>query len=133
MGADLAGRFIAVHLRHAAIHEDEVGLQAPPGLDRLAAVLHRLNSHSELQQHLDDDFAIDDVVIGDENPPARKIKVGERSSRARRLAGAGHAPAGGQRRQKIVKLPMAEGKNQNAIGNACHHRRIASGVAAPAD
>ena len=72
-----AGGREAIHLRHAAVHQDDVMRMPGGGADRLGAVFDRLNPGSQSGQRLDGDLAIDRAVVGDQHP-----EVGESGQRA---------------------------------------------------
>ena len=70
VGADFTRGGITVHLRHAAIHEDEVGLALPPEFHRLDAIDGDIDANVALAQNFDDDLAIDGVVVGNDDAAA---------------------------------------------------------------
>ena len=63
-------RGIAIHLRHAAIHESQTGLSLLPQVQRLAAIDGDYDSDTDLTQHLDDHLAVDGIVVGDALSPS---------------------------------------------------------------
>ncbi len=67
-GPDLSDRLVAIHHRHAEIHQDEVG---PPELelpDRLLTVARQPDLEADRPEDLHEQFAIILDVVGDQDP-----------------------------------------------------------------
>ena len=71
-----AGGRITIHLRHAAIHQDDVMRVPQSGADRFEAVFDRLDMRSQKGQCLDGDFAIDRAVVRDQDFSGWRIGSG---------------------------------------------------------
>ena len=69
-----AGRRKAVHVRHAAVHQDDVMRTTRGGADGREAVFDRLDLRAQSGQRLDRDLAIDRAVVRDQDPEIRKSR-----------------------------------------------------------
>ena len=61
--ANFASGLVAVHLRHVAIHEDEVVTAALPRIDRGAAIGHNVDNVAKFLDDLAGDFLVDEVIL----------------------------------------------------------------------
>ena len=73
-GADAPRGLEAVHLRHAAVHQDQVDAAATCDLQRVAAVDGHLRLHAEPSQRLNGDLAVDRAVVRHQHPPALEAR-----------------------------------------------------------
>ncbi len=77
-GADLPGRLVAVHLRHRAVHEDQVEGVPRPGIERLPAVVRHRHAVALDLQDAERDLLVDDVVFHEQDFAARSRRSLER-------------------------------------------------------
>src|SRR6266702_1166 len=66
---DLPGRFVAIHLRHLAIHQDRDVRHEARGLDGFAAIGHDIGAVAKRREDTDRDLLIDDIIFGDQDAP----------------------------------------------------------------
>src|SRR2546421_11503896 len=60
--------FVPIHLRHLAIHKDDIVRNYPDHFDRLAAIRGHIRARTESFQHPHSHPLIDDIVFGNEDP-----------------------------------------------------------------
>jgi hypothetical protein len=65
--ANLPSRFIAIQLRHLAIHEDEIVTNGVPCRDRRRTVLNAIGAEPELVEEPQYDLLIDRIVLGNQD------------------------------------------------------------------
>ena len=66
--ADFPRGCVAIHLRHLAIHEDQVVGQKAEHLHRLPAVRRQVRTHAELFEHARGHLLVHDIVLGHQHP-----------------------------------------------------------------
>ncbi|OPY79760.1 MAG: hypothetical protein A4E70_02034 [Syntrophus sp. PtaU1.Bin005] len=69
---DFPGRFIAVHPRHLAVHQDEVVMPGGPGINGSKTVLHHVDVTAEVVQHGRGDRLVDRVVFSQKDAESRE-------------------------------------------------------------
>jgi hypothetical protein len=79
---DGRGSLKAVHLRHLAIHQDQVVCEVPGLLDRRTAIVHNLHHTALFFQQAADHLLVDSVVLRDQHPQPERLGT----DAARRLA-----------------------------------------------
>ena len=133
VGADLARRGITIHLRHAAIHENEIGRLLLPKVHGLAAVDGDIDADIDLPQHLDDHLAVDGIVIGDHDMTALEAGqwalAGDMTVQHSLAAQRTGVDAG----DHIGDVGLAERQDHQIIGAAFGNGSIAIRVADPAE
>ena len=67
MLADLSRRFVAIHDRHLAIHENQIVSAALPGLECRLPIGRHVDSIAQFLQNAAGDFLIDDIVFGQQD------------------------------------------------------------------
>ncbi len=73
-GANGAGTLEAIHFRHRTIHEDKIVALGLDGMEGLPAIRNRVAGQFEAPERLDDDLAVDRVVIGHEHEMVREFR-----------------------------------------------------------
>ncbi len=91
--ADGGGCCVAVHVRHLAVHEDEVVGEQVEHLDRLLAVGGHVHAAPELFQHSHGHFLVCDVVLRQEHAGTEDLACGHGGGRYFRM-GLGRGMAG---------------------------------------
>jgi hypothetical protein len=127
---DDAGGREAIHLRHAAVHQDDVMRMPGGGADRLNAALGRLDSGSQSGQRLDGDLAIDRAVVGDQHP-----EVGESGQRPV-TSRPGRPPlqllvSGSDAAQQFLDFRTQQRAADRGIGRAILDDGVGRGIAEP--
>ncbi len=71
--AELAGGFIAVHLRHLTIHEDDIILNAFGDFEHLAAVVDRIGIVTKPLELMERHFLVGHVVFSKQDTQAASV------------------------------------------------------------
>ena len=125
IGADFAGGAVAVHVRHAAIHENEIGLHGLPRIHGFAPVDRDRHGDAELAQHFDDDLAVHRIVIGYENVAAREACLHPALRGAALQQALAAQPAFMNAGDHVGDILLAERQDHQIVGLAGGNRRLA--------